>query len=143
MAHWWVGGYSEDMTGTIPGILSMRSTDAGALELVSTAVETASPSFLLQRADHVYAVGEGTGTVTSFRRAGEHRLVADGSAPSGGTWPCNLAFTPEGIARTSGSLPRLPMSMTLLRDAILLSFFSPEGSGGTVWNTVDHGADYL
>ena len=98
MPHWWVGGYSEDMTGTIPGILSMRSTDDGTLELVATAAETASPSFLLQRGDHVYAVGEGTGTVSSFRRAGEHALVADGSAPSGGTWPCNLAFTPDGIA---------------------------------------------
>src|SRR5690554_1680643 len=34
-------------------------------------------------------------------------------------------FTPEGIARTSGSLPRLPISMTLLRDAIVPSFSSP------------------
>jgi len=98
MTSWWVGGYSEDMTGTLPGIQALRSTDAGTLELVGTAVETPSPSYLLQRGDHVYAVAEGEGTVDSFRRTGEHTLARDGSAPSGGRWPCNLEFFEHGIA---------------------------------------------
>jgi 6-phosphogluconolactonase len=95
---WWVGGYSEDMAGTIPGILALRSTDAGTLELVGTAVETASPSYLLRRGEHVYAVAEGAGTVDSFRRAGDHALVRDGSVPTGGRWPCSLEFFDGGIA---------------------------------------------
>ncbi|CAN5296467.1 lactonase family protein [soil metagenome] len=97
-AAWWAGGYSEDMSGTIPGILALRTTDAGTLALVGTAVETPSPSYLLRRGDHVYAVAEGAGTVSSFRRTGEHALVRDGSAPSGGRWPCNLGFFGDGIA---------------------------------------------
>lgn len=98
MADFWVGGYGEDMSGTLSGILAMRTTDAGTLELVGTAVETPSPSYLVQRGDHVYAVAEGAGTVESFRRSGEHGLVRDGSAASGGTWPCNLEFVAGGIA---------------------------------------------
>jgi 6-phosphogluconolactonase (cycloisomerase 2 family) len=86
------------MGGTLPGIQAMRSTDAGTLELVGTAVETLSPSYLLQRAGHVYAVAEGAGTVESFRRTGDHTLVRDGSDPSGGRWPCNLEFFGGGIA---------------------------------------------
>ena len=92
MASWWVGGYGSDMGGTLGGILAMRSTDAGTLELVGTAVEALSPSYLLQRGDHVYAVAEGAGTVDSFRRTREHSLERDGSTASGGTWPCNLEF---------------------------------------------------
>ena len=98
MTNWWVGGYGDDMSGTGRGILAMRSTDAGTLELVGTAVETPSPSYLLQRGEHVYAAAEGAGTVQSFRRTGEHTLVRDGSALSGGTWPCNLEFVAGGIA---------------------------------------------
>lgn len=96
--NWWVGGYGPDMEGTSPGILAMRTTDAGALELVGTAVETASPSYLLRHGEHVYAVAEGAGTVSSFRRTGEHSLAGDGSAPSGGRWPCSLDAFGEGIA---------------------------------------------
>lgn len=98
MGAWWVGGYGDDMGGTMPGIQAMRSTDAGTLALVGTAVETPSPSYLLRRGDHVYAVAEGAGRVDSFRRTGEHALVRDGSAPSGGSWPCNLEFFGGGIA---------------------------------------------
>ena len=98
MTDFWVGGYSPDMSGTLTGILAMRTTDAGTLELIGTAVETPSPSYLLQRGDHVYAVAEGAGTVESFRRNGDHGLVRDGSAPTGGTWPCNLEFVAGGIA---------------------------------------------
>jgi len=98
MSVWWAGGYGDDMKGTIPGILALRSTDAGTLALVGTAVETLSPSYLLQRGDHVYAVAEGAGTVDSFLRTGEHTLERDGSAPSGGTWPCNLERVGRGIA---------------------------------------------
>ena len=98
MTTWWVGGYGPDMGGTLGGILAMRSTDAGTLELVGTAVEALSPSYLLQRGDHVYAVAEGTGTVDSFRRTGEHTLERDGSAATGGTWPCNLEFFAGGVA---------------------------------------------
>ncbi len=98
MTNWWVGGYGDDMKGTIPGIMAMRSTDVGTLELVGTAVETASPSYLTQRGDHVYAVAEGAGRVDSFRRAGEHLLERDGSSPSGGTWPCSLEFFEGAIA---------------------------------------------
>lgn len=98
MAHWWVGGYGPDMSGTGSGIHAMRTADDGTLELVGTAVETPSPSYLLQRGEHVYAALEGKGTVESFRRAGPHTLVRDGSAVSGGTWPCNLEFVAGGIA---------------------------------------------
>ncbi|MBX3100004.1 MAG: beta-propeller fold lactonase family protein [Salinibacterium sp.] len=98
MTNWWVGGYGHDMGGTMSGIQSMRSTDAGTLELVGTAVEALSPSYLLQRGEHVYAVAEGAGTVDSFRISGEHTLVRDGSASSGGTWPCNLEVIGDGIA---------------------------------------------
>ena len=98
MSRWWVGGYGLDMGGTLPGIQAMRSTDAGTLELVGTAVEALSPSYLLQRGDHLYAGAEGAGTVDSFRRVGEHGLVRDGSAPSGGVWPCSLEFFAGGLA---------------------------------------------
>lgn len=98
MSTWWLGGYGEDMGGTLDGIRALRSTDAGALELAGTAVETPSPSYLMQHGDHVYAAAEGAGTVDSFRRTGEYTLVRDGSAPSGGTWPCNIALTAGGIA---------------------------------------------
>ena len=98
MSLWWVGGYGADMGGTLPGIQAMRSTDAGTLELVATAVEALSPSYLLQRGEHLYAVAEGAGTVDSFRRSGEHALVRDGSAPSGGVWPCSLEFFAGGLA---------------------------------------------
>ena len=98
MTNWWVGGYGHDMGGTMPGIQAMRSTDAGTLELVGTAVETLSPSYLTQRGEHVYAVAEGAGTVDSFLITGEHTLVRDGSASSGGTWPCNLELVGDRIA---------------------------------------------
>lgn len=98
MTTWWVGGYSSDMKGTIPGILAMRSTDEGTLELVGTAVETPSPSFLLQLGGRIYAVAEGAGEVRSFRRTGDNALELEGVAPSGGTWPCSLAPVPGGVA---------------------------------------------
>ena len=101
MTNWWVGGYGHDMGGTMQGIQAMRSTDAGTLELVGTAVEALSPSYLTQRGEHVYAVAEGAGTVDSFRITGEHTLVRDGSASSGGTWPCSLEVVGDRIAVTN------------------------------------------
>ncbi len=125
MSSWWVGGYGADMGGGMPGIQAMRSTDAGTLALVGTAVETPSPSYLLSRGEHLYAVAEGAGTVEAFRRTGEHTLERVGSVPSGGRWPCNLEFFDGGIAVAN----YFDGIVGLVSDSTLVESVQLEGSG--------------
>ncbi len=125
MSSWWVGGYGADMGGVMPGIQAMRSTDAGTLALVGTAVETPSPSYLLSRGEHLYAVAEGAGTVEAFRRTGEHTLERVGSVPSGGRWPCNLEFFDGGIAVAN----YFDGIVGLVSDSTLVESVQLEGSG--------------
>jgi len=125
MTSWWVGGYGPDMGGTMTGIQAMRSTDAGTLELVGTAATIASPSYLLQHGDDVYAVAEGEGRVDSFRRTGEHTLERASSAPSGGRWPCNLAAFGGGVAVAN----YFDGVVGLVRGSRLVGSVQLEGSG--------------
>ncbi len=88
---WLTGSYGADAGGTGAGIVAMRSTGDGTLEVVGTADATPSPSALLAHGDHLYAVieGPGEGFVQSWRRTGT-TLELDGRASSGGELPCNL-----------------------------------------------------
>jgi 6-phosphogluconolactonase len=88
-ARWLIGGYGPDMKGTGAGIYSALTADNGALESVALVAEAASPSFLARRGDHLYAAIEGEGRVDSYL---ESTFKRDGSAESGGTWPCQLEF---------------------------------------------------
>ena len=92
MTDWLTGSYGPEMSGTGAGIVAMRSTANGALEVVSTVDATASPSALLAHCDHLYAVIESAteGFVQSWRRTGT-TLELDGRAPSGGQYACSLA----------------------------------------------------
>lgn len=93
---WLVGGYGPDMKGAGRGIYAARTAGSGALEIVGLAAEAPSPSYLARRGEHVYSALEGEGRVASYRST-PAGLVADGAAPSGGTWPCQLSFAAGGI----------------------------------------------
>ena len=92
MAEWLVGSYGPDMGGTGAGIVAMRSTADGTLEVVGTVDATPSPTALLAHGDHLYAAieSETDGFVQSWRRSGT-TLELDGRAPTAGTSACNLA----------------------------------------------------
>lgn len=106
-AAWLIGGYGPDMAGTGRGIYRARTADSGALDSVELAAEAASPSFLAARGGHVYAAIEGAGRVESFQRADDnldiHSLTRDGSAASGGTWPCHLGLLDDNIVAANFS----------------------------------------
>ncbi len=90
---WLVGAYGSDMKGTAEGIVALSSATGGALKVLGLAARAMSPSFLVAHADHVYAVAEGAGGIESFRRGAGFALEADGSAESGGTWPCHISVS--------------------------------------------------
>lgn len=124
MSLWLAGGYGPDMDGNGTGICVLRSREDGTLENLGVAVEAESPSYLVARGDHVYAVAEGAGRVHSYRRDGARivedgsglfgqgsglagdasgpakdgfALVEDGSASSGGVWPCHLSLLDSAL----------------------------------------------
>jgi 6-phosphogluconolactonase (cycloisomerase 2 family) len=82
--------------GTGTGIGLARTGPDGRLELVDTVAPIASPSWLVERAGHVYATAEGSGEVHSFRRDGMS-LVHDGIVSSGGTLPCHLTLLDSAL----------------------------------------------
>lgn len=96
MADWWVGAYGADMEGSSEGISRATSRPDGSLELVGLAASVLSPTFLVKAHGHLYAAIEGSGTVVSYAVAGDE-LVLDGSASSGGQWPCQLEFIDGGV----------------------------------------------
>ena len=91
MTDWLVGSYGANMGGTGAGIVAMRSSADGTLEVVSTVDATPSPALLLTHGDHLYAVLESPvdGYVLSWRRDGT-RLELDGRVTSGGSSACAL-----------------------------------------------------
>lgn len=93
MTDWLTGSYTPEMGGTGAGIVAMRSSTDGTLEVVSTVDATDSPSALLAHGDHIYAVieSETDGFVQSWRRV-EGRLELDGRVTTGGTSACHLTM---------------------------------------------------
>src|SRR4051812_19306243 len=91
MTDWLTGSYGAGMGGTGTGIVAMRSTADGTLEVVGTVDGTASAALLLAHGDHLYAVieSETEGFVQSWRRV-DDRLELDGRAPTGGTSACHV-----------------------------------------------------
>ncbi|MEQ1734833.1 MAG: beta-propeller fold lactonase family protein [Rhodoglobus sp.] len=87
----WVGGYGHDMDGTAKGIGTMSARADGSLAYAGVAVETPSPSYLVERGGRVYSSDEGRSTVSSYLRSGD-RLVVDGTVDSAGQWPCHVAL---------------------------------------------------
>jgi 6-phosphogluconolactonase len=91
-----VGTYTADMGGESAGILELTG---GRVE---TLVDTKSPSFLLVNGDVVYAVNEGTASMSEYRRtASEHTGTADGAGfalvatrSTPGDYPCHIALVP-------------------------------------------------
>ncbi len=92
----WVGGYGPDMEGSGSGIGRLRPRPDGSLEYLGAVIETPSPSYLVERAGHVYSTDEGRGTVSSFVRTGES-LICDGTVDSSGQWPCQLGFLDDAL----------------------------------------------
>jgi 6-phosphogluconolactonase len=89
----YVGGYTN---GGSKGIYQFHfDTATGKLTPVGLAVETRSPSFLVEHPSHrfVYAVNEDTNSVSAFsvdRATGKLTLV--NTVPSRGNGPCHLAL---------------------------------------------------
>ena len=86
----WVGGYTDDMTGTAEGIQLLGVAADGSLENHGLAVAADSPSFLASSGDMVYAAGEAAGTVSAYRIAGDE-LHFLGLQNTAGELPCALA----------------------------------------------------
>lgn len=88
----WSGCYSADVEGTGNGIGTLRRRADGTLQYLGTAVEAASPSFLVRHPllrDVLYATLEGSERLEAFRRTGETTLESLGSQPAAGPFPCH------------------------------------------------------
>lgn len=88
---WLIGSYGPELEGTGRGIYGGSTLESGAFGAIELLAEAQSPSFLIQRSDRLYAAIEGGGAVESYAIDGG-RLLRDGSAASGGVWPCHIAF---------------------------------------------------
>jgi 6-phosphogluconolactonase len=86
----WVGGYTDDMSGSADGIAILRVAEDGSLENHGLAVAAESPSFLASSGDTLYAAGEGARVVTAYRIAGD-QLHFLGVQDTAGELPCALA----------------------------------------------------
>ncbi len=86
----WVGGYTDDMTGTAQGIQLLGVAADGSLEDRGLAVAADSPSFLVASGDMVYAAGEASRIVSAYRVAGDE-LRFLGLQNTAGELPCALA----------------------------------------------------
>lgn len=88
------GGYTENMGGVAEGIGLARTRQDGSLEFLGTAVETSSPSFLVEGSGGViYATDEGNGRVDAFRRGDGTTLIPLGGRDSSGQYPCHVSVT--------------------------------------------------
>jgi 6-phosphogluconolactonase len=85
----WVGGYTDDMTGSASGISVLGVAADGSLEDHGLAIAADSPSFLTSSGDVVYAAGEGARTVAAYRVAG-NELHFLGLQNTAGELPCAL-----------------------------------------------------
>jgi 6-phosphogluconolactonase len=86
----WVGGYTDDMTGTAEGIQLLGVAADGSLDDRGLAVAADSPSFLTSSGDMVYAAGEASRTVSAYRVVGDE-LHFLGLQNTAGELPCALA----------------------------------------------------
>jgi 6-phosphogluconolactonase (cycloisomerase 2 family) len=93
----WVGGYTDDMTGTATGIQLLGVAADGSLEDRGLAVAADSPSFLASSGDTLYAVGEASGTVSAYRISGGE-LHFLGLQNAAGELPCALTVIGERAA---------------------------------------------
>jgi 6-phosphogluconolactonase len=90
----WVGGYTDDMTGSASGISVLGVAADGSLENHGLAIAADSPSFLTSSGDVVYAAGEGARTVAAYRVAG-NELHFLGLQNTAGELPCALTVLGE------------------------------------------------
>jgi 6-phosphogluconolactonase len=93
----WVGGYTDDMTGTAEGIAVLTVAADGSLEHHGLAVAADSPSYLASSGDMVYAAGEAARTVSAYRVSG-NELVFLGLQGTAGELPCQLAILGDRAA---------------------------------------------
>ena len=72
----------------------MGGTGTGLLAPGGPSVATTSPSYLVADGPYLFAVNEtGDGAVSSHRR---DTLEVLSTVPTGGVWPCHLAYHPAG-----------------------------------------------
>jgi 6-phosphogluconolactonase len=93
----WVGGYTDDMTGTAEGIGLLLVAADGSLENHGLAVAADSPSFLTSSGDTVYAAGEAARVVSAYRAVG-NELHFLGLQNTAGELPCALAVLGDRAA---------------------------------------------
>jgi 6-phosphogluconolactonase len=86
----WVGGYTDDMTGTAEGIQLLGVAADGSLDNRGLAVAADSPSYLTSSGDMVYAAGEASNIVSAYRVVGDE-LHFLGLQNTAGVLPCALA----------------------------------------------------
>lgn len=88
-----IGCYTAEMGGTGTGLVVPGGPS----------VATPSPSYVISQGDFLYAVNETEdGSVSSYDRT---TLTLLSTVPTGGVWPCHLAYHPDGyvIAANYGS----------------------------------------
>lgn len=126
MSVWLAGTYTDDMGGTADGILALRTTATGGLEVTGTAAHIASPSYLALDGTTVYAVAEGAGRLAAFALDGS-TLAARGDASSGGDAPCHIGvygstiIVSNYVSGTLGVIAADPLA--------LVQTLAAEGSG--------------
>ncbi|WP_436531912.1 lactonase family protein [Actinoplanes sp. HUAS TT8] len=115
-----IGCYTAEMGGNGTGLVIPGGPS----------VETPSPSYIISQDDFLYAVNEtGDGTVSSYDR---HTLAVLSTVPTGGVWPCHLAYHPDGYVLVanygSGSVSVHPVGGGVLRaytDLVMLHGSGP------------------
>ena len=126
MSVWLAGTYTEDMGGTAEGILALRTTATGGLEVTGTAAPAASPSYLALDGTTVYAVAEGEGRLAAFALDGS-TLTALGDTSAGGEAPCHIGvygsavIVSNYVSGTLGMIDAEPLD--------LVQTLAAEGSG--------------
>jgi 6-phosphogluconolactonase len=88
-----IGCYTAEMGGSGTGLVVPGGPS----------IATPSPSYVISQGDFLYAVNETEdGSVSSYDRA---TLTLLSTVPTGGVWPCHLAYHPDGyvIAANYGS----------------------------------------
>lgn len=116
-SYFWVGGYTASMGGKARGIgLARVRPDDGRLEFLSVAVETSSPSFLVDGvADGVLYATDEAGRVEAFRRGAGHDLHPLGGQATSGTFPCHASATVDRLYVSNygdGSIDVFPLAPT-------------------------------
>lgn len=116
-SHFWVGGYSGNMGGLADGIgLARVRPDDGRLEFLAVAVETSSPSFLVDGvADGVIYSTDEAGRVEAFRRGDGFTLQPLGGQATSGANPCHASATVDRLFVSNygdGSIDVFPLGPT-------------------------------